>query len=58
MNAPGYIIEWMARNQWRNGTYFVKKYLNGQEKRKRKDPGLATYVEDIICTEYINMFLR
>jgi hypothetical protein len=37
MNAPGYIIEWMARNQWRNGTYFVKKYLNGQEKKKKKN---------------------
>jgi len=32
------------RNQWRNGTYFVKQYLNGQEggegRKKEKALGL------------------
>jgi hypothetical protein len=46
----------------RNGpcAHFVKQKFKWQKKKRKKTLGLqvATYVEDIICIKYINMFLR
>ena len=55
-----------SSNGWlgtmRNGpcAHFVKQKFKWQKKKRKKTLGLqvATYVEDIICIKYINMFLR